>query len=50
MIVVAIFLGVVVVAMVAWYLVQARRKKHLAQLVTDHWLDHHNYPKNGDAL
>jgi hypothetical protein len=41
-------LGVLLLGMGAWYVVQARRKKALAQLVTDRWLNEHSYDKDGD--
>lgn len=50
MILAGLFVGVLLLGMGVWYVVQARRKKALAQLVTDRWLNPHNYPKDGDTL
>ena len=47
MIVLAVF-GVIVVAMLLWYLVQKRRLRDRSKWVTEHWLNGHNYPRSGD--
>lgn len=48
MMVVALVGGVIVVAFVAWYVVEQRRIREAQRVVTPQWLSEHKYKRDGD--